>query len=71
MKKDYEAIVLHFYPEMLQRIFKDINPEIVNRGHVIKKKNVADNDGILEKYMDKLLFYFNNPGLETGKPCGF
>jgi len=62
-EKDYEAIVLHFYPEMLQRIFKDINPEIVNGKSTVKKETIANNDKILEKYMDSLQFYFNNPSL--------
>ncbi len=62
-EKIYEAIVLHFYPEILQRIFKDINPEIVNRKQTDKKATAQNNDEILEKYMDSLLFYFNNPSL--------
>jgi len=61
-EKDYEAIVLHFYPEILQRIFKDINPEIVS-GKSVAKETAVNNDEILEKYMDSLLFYFNNPSL--------
>ena len=61
-----EAIAIHFYPEVLKKIYESGLP------HFLKKpKNalpsstmaVVKNDAIIHKYIESLIFYFENPEL--------
>ncbi|AUP79875.1 helix-turn-helix domain-containing protein [Flavivirga eckloniae] len=58
----YQAIAVHFFPEVLSRIYENKLPEF------LKKKTSPSigmakihNDKVIEKYIDSLLFYFENP----------
>ena len=64
----YEAIAVHFYPEVLNRIYENEIPAFLKD----KKKNAPQNgmtkvktDEILRRFVDSMLFYFENPGLVT------
>lgn len=62
--KENEAIVIHFYPEILQRVFNDgIKPLQINTNQQNDSGVQIKNNELLDKYMDSLLFYFENPAL--------
>lgn len=62
-----EAIAVHFYPEVLKMVFDDQIPEFLSAS---KRKNRAaiqpvQVDEMIEKYIESILFYFQNPSLAT------
>ena len=63
----YQAVAVHFYPEILRKIYDHKLPDFLkkkkeNSGIGISKLN---SDILIKKYIDGLLFYFENPGLVT------
>jgi len=61
----YEAVAVHFCPEILKFIYKDQLPEFLKPNH---KKSLAsihkvNSDELLSKYIQSLVFYFENPQL--------
>ena len=66
--EQYEALAVHFYPEVLKKIYaneipdflKNPLPQTVKGGMTRLKSSV-----LLEKYIDSLLFYFENPEMVT------
>ncbi|MBV6442616.1 MAG: AraC family transcriptional regulator [Haliscomenobacteraceae bacterium CHB4] len=62
----YEAVAVHFYPEVLKKVFSRDTPSFLHAtpgrspGNSMVKLKV---DILLEKYFDSILFYFANPDL--------
>ncbi len=63
--KPFEAIAVHFYPEVLRFIYGNQLPEFLRpgKGTANKSINKLQADAILEKYIESLIFYFENPDL--------
>ena len=62
----YEAIAVHFYPEVLQKIYKNDIPEFLKHPQKIDPNiNMSKFDGgqLLKKYIESIAFYFENPAL--------
>lgn len=61
----YEAITIHFFPDVLKEIFENNIPEYllkpVNDKKIIFQK--IQKNAILKSYIDSLLVYFDNPKL--------
>ena len=64
----YEAVAVHFYPEVLNKVYGNEIPtyltekrEIVSSNGMTKVKT----DEILKRFIDSILFYFENPQLVT------
>lgn len=60
----YQAIAVHFYPDILLKIYNDKLPSF------LKKETSSDigitklnSDPLIKRYIDGLLFYFENPQL--------
>lgn len=59
----YQALAVHFYPEILLKIYENKLPEF------LKEKNNSNigmtklnSDALIHKYIEGILFYFENPG---------
>lgn len=62
----YEAIAVHFYPEVLRKVFENDWPTFLKNDLKTPPKNSMIKlkvDRLLEKYFDSILFYFANPEL--------
>ena len=63
----YESVAVHFYPEVINKIYYDDFPKILksteNQEYMAMTSLKADQ--LLEKYFDSIMFYFNNPDLVT------
>jgi AraC-like DNA-binding protein len=64
----YEAVAVHFYPEVLNKVYGNEIPDFLKN----KKKTVSGigmtkvkADEILRRFVDSMLFYFENPQLVT------
>ncbi|MCI4669193.1 MAG: AraC family transcriptional regulator [Bacteroidia bacterium] len=61
----YEAIAIHFYPDVIQLVFENNIPDYLqnqaSKDHKVFQK-IAKND-ILKSYITSLLMYFENPAL--------
>jgi AraC-like DNA-binding protein len=61
-------IAIHFYPEVLKKIYKDEIPTFLinkNRPQFYNNVSIIKSDAHLSKYIDGLEFYFKNPSLQT------
>lgn len=61
-----QLVVVNFHPEVLKRIYDRELPEILQAPkNVISNKSVEtiNNDFLIQKYIEGLLFYFENPSL--------
>jgi len=60
----YQALAVHFYPEVLLKIYENKLPDFLkktsNLGVHMAKLN---SDALIHKYIEGILFYFNNPNL--------
>jgi AraC-like DNA-binding protein len=61
----YEAVAVHFYPEVLKKVYENDLPHFLKKGKTPPQKSMAKfkTDILLQKYVDSLLFYFSNPEL--------
>lgn len=62
-----EVVVVHFYPEMLRKIYKNDLPDFlqqvgVSTGMLISQVSM---DELIQGYIKSILFYFENPSLVT------
>ncbi|WP_142784126.1 helix-turn-helix domain-containing protein [Changchengzhania lutea] len=66
-KKDVlnNIITIHFYPETLKAIYADKLPDFLKQSNKVVVPNMTKvkANGLLEKYFDSLLFYFENQEL--------
>ena len=62
----YEAIAVHFYPEVLKKVYGNEIPAILKQTNAPAPQlaRVKANE-MLEKYIDSMLFYFKTPSLVT------
>ena len=60
----YEAVAIHFYPEILEKVYEDGLPDFL-RSEESATKSIAKfkEDLLIEKYFDSIMFYFENPEL--------
>jgi AraC family transcriptional regulator, exoenzyme S synthesis regulatory protein ExsA len=63
--KRYEAVAVHFYPDILKKVYENKVPDFLK----IKNKDVGvgmgkiNSDLLVNKYVEGILFYFENPSL--------
>ncbi|PCJ96903.1 MAG: AraC family transcriptional regulator [Flavobacteriaceae bacterium] len=60
----YHALAVHFYPEVLQKIYEDKLPKFLTEPEASSIGIVKFiSDELIRKYIDSVLFYFENPNL--------
>jgi AraC-like DNA-binding protein len=62
----HQIIVVHFHPEILKSIYSSDLPEIFKKPGFIDDKidlSLINNEFLIQKYIESLLFYFDNPNL--------
>lgn len=55
----YEAVAIHFYPEVLQKVYENDLPKFITEDR--ENNRVAsklDEDALLKRYIDGIIFYF-------------
>ncbi len=64
--KKYQAVAVHFYPEILKKVYDNKVPEFLK----IQKENAdtvsmqkINSELLINKYIEGILFYFENPSL--------
>lgn len=62
-----EAVAVHFTPDLLKLVYDDQLPEFLYAKNPPKTPSIGSvqTNLIIEKYVENLLFYFNNPPLVT------
>ncbi len=62
---EYEAVAIHFYPEVLKKVFSDDYPSFLKDQNLNNNQSIAKfkKDVLFDKYFDSILFYFENPEL--------
>ena len=64
--KNHQIVIVHFHPEILKKIYDTNLPKIflqpINIDKSIDLSNIS-NDFLIQKYIESLLFYFDNPTL--------
>ena len=59
-----EVVFIHFFPDLLKQIFGDELQEIIKVHQPVSKPAYhVPVDGLLDSYVESLLFYFQNPAL--------
>lgn len=58
----YQAVAVHFYPEVLLKIYENKLPDFL-KNNTLPNTGMAklNSDVLIKKYIDGLLFYFENP----------
>ena len=67
-KSNYHAMVIHLLPEVLQEIYKNEIPSFLKQDKSDKQGSdlsAIKGNKLLVKYIDSILFYFENPTLAT------
>ena len=62
----YEAVAIHFFPEVLRKVYDNKLPNFLKQKDTGSDKNTMakiNSDIIINKYIDSVLFYFDNPNL--------
>ncbi len=61
----YEAVAVHFYPEVLKKVYENEIPSILKSTNNNPDSTIVEvkADELLQKYFDSILFYFSNPDL--------
>src|SRR5215217_3711221 len=60
-----EVVIVTFHPEILKKIYEKELPAIVQPGKAVSNQSHSkiNNDFLIQKYIEGLLFYFENPSL--------
>jgi len=58
-----EAIVIHLFPNVLKKLYTGDLPEIIKKQSRSKSSQVVVSSNVVEKFIDSLEFYFQNPSL--------
>ncbi|PJJ79145.1 helix-turn-helix domain-containing protein [Mucilaginibacter auburnensis] len=60
-----EVVIVTFHPEILKKIYEKELPAIVQPGKAVSNQSHGkiNNDFLIQKYIEGLLFYFENPSL--------
>ncbi|PKP29345.1 MAG: AraC family transcriptional regulator [Bacteroidetes bacterium HGW-Bacteroidetes-18] len=64
--KNHQIVVVHFHPEILKKIYDTDLPKIFHQPNIIDQNidlSKINNDFLIQKYIESLLFYFDNPTL--------
>lgn len=64
--KFHQIIIVHFHPIALKKIYDTDLPKIFQTPKIVNHKidlSTIDNDFLIQKYIEGLLFYFDNPTL--------
>lgn len=64
--KNHQIIVIHFHPEILKKIYDTDLPKIFHQPKIMAENidlSKINNDFLIQKYVESLLFYFDNPTL--------
>ncbi len=64
--KKYEAVAVHFFPEVLLKIYDNKLPNFLKQQNTSSDNSSmakVNSDIIINKYIDSVLFYFDNPNL--------
>lgn len=63
----YEAVAIHFYPDVLKKVYANEVPSILKSRDRQTNRQMAKVgvDELLQKYIDSIVFYFANPNLVT------
>lgn len=64
--KIYEAVAVHFHPEVLKKIYEKNPPEFLQEKRNVDAKismGKINGDQLIQKYIEGILFYFDNPQL--------
>jgi AraC-like DNA-binding protein len=62
----HEIVVIHFHPEILKKIYETDLPKVFQQPAILDINidlSTINNDYLIEKYIESLLFYFDNPSL--------
>lgn len=62
----HEIVVIHFHPEILKKIYETDLPKVFQQPVILDTNidlSTINNDYLIEKYIESLLFYFDNPSL--------
>lgn len=61
----YEAIAIHFYPEILKKAYGNTLPSFLKRHTIKHSPSLVKLEAItlIQKYIESILFYFKNPSL--------
>ncbi len=61
----YQAVAVHFFPEVLLKIYENKLPEFLKKDSTPPTVGMTrlGHDQLIAKYIDSLLFYFENPQL--------
>jgi len=62
----YEAVAVHFYPEVLKKVYEKDIPEFLRHPNTYRGKEVVarvPDNILLQKYIESILFYFENPSI--------
>ena len=60
----YQALAVHFYPEILLKIYENKLPEFLTKKmHLDTGMSKLKSDILIRKYIEGILFYFENPTL--------
>jgi len=64
-KANGEVVIVTFHPEILKKIYERELPKIVQPGNTVSNQfaSTINNDFLIQKYIEGLLFYFENPSL--------
>ena len=58
-----EVLVVHFFPEILKKLYANELPEIITKQKNSNSSGVVVSSDVLSKFIDSLDFYFQNPTL--------
>ncbi len=63
--EEYEAIGIHLYPEIINHVYKNDIPEFLKNAQNLNQKSITQikTDQLVEKFIENLQFYFENPEL--------
>lgn len=64
--KNHQIVIVHFHPEILKKIYDANLPKIFRKPKNIDQSidlSKINNDFLIQKYIESLLFYFDNPTL--------
>lgn len=61
----YEAVAVHFYPEVMKKVYADAPPSFLTDTSFTFSRNMVKMEAsiLIRKYIESLLFYFENPEL--------
>ncbi len=58
-----EVLVVHFFPDILKKMYANELPEIITKQNSSKSSEVIVSSDVLSKFIESLEFYFQNPNL--------